>query len=213
MKLYTIQPKLVPSTLWQNGGRACLPAGLPAGQAGFTLVETMVAIALLTIAIVAPMSLTVQSLATAYYARDEIIASNLAQEGIEAIRSVRDANILLTAEGTPTNLYTGIPIGTYFTVDAHTIPTTLTNCFQQPCSKAESTLQTNGQLYGYNVAWTTTTNFQRSAIATVVRSDAVGEPQEIRIAVTVTWATGSIQSRSFVIYENLYRWINDGSGT
>src|SRR3989338_11299272 len=39
---------------------------------GFTLIETMVAIALLTISIVAPMSLTTQSLASAYYARDQI---------------------------------------------------------------------------------------------------------------------------------------------
>src|SRR5665213_1019796 len=77
-------------------------------QRGFTLVETLAAISLITIAIVAPMALTVQSLQAAYYARDQITASNLAQEGIEAIRSVRDGNILATAKGTATDLFQGI---------------------------------------------------------------------------------------------------------
>ena len=53
---------------------------------GFTLVETLAAITLIMVAIVAPMGLTVQSLSVAYYARDQITASNLAQEGIEAVK-------------------------------------------------------------------------------------------------------------------------------
>ena len=47
---------------------------------GFTLIETLVAISLLMVAIVAPMSLTARSLATAYYARDQITAFHLAQK-------------------------------------------------------------------------------------------------------------------------------------
>ena len=89
---------------------------------GFTLLETMVAVTLLTIAIVAPMSLTTQALGSAYYARDQITASYLAQEGIEAVRSVRDANILLNSVGTNVDLLTGLPatayLGVPFTIDA-----------------------------------------------------------------------------------------------
>ena len=68
-------------------------------KTGFTLLETLVAITLLTIAIVAPMSLTTQALGSAYYARDQITASYLAQEGLEAVRSVRDANIISNSLG------------------------------------------------------------------------------------------------------------------
>ena len=63
-------------------------------QAGMTLIETLVAITILTVAIVSPMSLTMQSLSASYYARDQVIAFNLAQEAIESLRARRDANIL-----------------------------------------------------------------------------------------------------------------------
>ena len=49
---------------------------------GFTLIETLVAVSLLTVAIVAPMTLTARSLSAAYYARDQITAFHLAQEAI-----------------------------------------------------------------------------------------------------------------------------------
>src|SRR3954464_3392894 len=77
---------------------------------GFTLLETMVAVSLLAVAIVAPMSLTAQSLASAYYARDEVTAFYLAQEGLEAVRNVRDNNILQNSQGgTLVDLLNGIP--------------------------------------------------------------------------------------------------------
>src|SRR3989338_503600 len=71
---------------------------------GFTLIETLVAISLLTVAIVVPMSLVTKSLSTAYYARDQVTAFHLAQEAIEIVRHVRDNNILMNAQGTPTDL-------------------------------------------------------------------------------------------------------------
>src|SRR5258708_2821268 len=84
---------------------------------GFTLLETMVAVTLLAVAIVAPMQLTAQSLASAYYARDEVTAFYLAQEGIEAVRNVRDNNILLDSQGGSTvNLLNGIFINQTFRI-------------------------------------------------------------------------------------------------
>ena len=76
-------------------------------RSGFTLIETLVAISLLAVAIVAPMSLTTQSLSSAYYARDQMTAFHLAQEAIESVRSVRDENILANEA----DLLAGIPAG------------------------------------------------------------------------------------------------------
>jgi prepilin-type N-terminal cleavage/methylation domain-containing protein len=169
---------------------------------GFTLVETLVAISLLAIAIVAPMSLTTQSLVGAYYARDQVTAFFLAQEAIEAVRSVRDANVLTTALGTPTDLMTGIPsTGAAFTVDAHTVPVTMTPCPGGVCPP----LQTDGELYGYDGSWTNT-NFTRSVTATYVTGTG---NNEIKISATVVWQTAAFEPRSFTLSENLYRWIFD----
>ena len=61
---------------------------------GFTLVETLVAVAILMIALSGPFFAIQQSLAASYVARDELIAVALAQEAIEFVRSIRDDNYL-----------------------------------------------------------------------------------------------------------------------
>lgn len=61
---------------------------------GFTLIETLVAITILTTAIVGPFYAIQSASRTSYLARDNVIAASLAQEAIEYIRSVRDNNYL-----------------------------------------------------------------------------------------------------------------------
>jgi hypothetical protein len=51
---------------------------------GFTLVETFVAVTILMIAVLGPMYLLSQALASALYIKNDIIAGHLAQEGLEA---------------------------------------------------------------------------------------------------------------------------------
>jgi prepilin-type N-terminal cleavage/methylation domain-containing protein len=176
---------------------------------GFTLVETLVAISLLTISIVAPMSLASQSLATAYYARDQVTAFYLAQEAIETVRAVRDSQILQIAQsqsGSTINLFGPIPLGNVpFTVDArqNDPARAITRC-NGTCPP----LQTDGTLYGYGSGWADT-NFTRTVTAAYI----AGGTDEVRVTVKVEWQTGAIQKRSFSISENVYRWVNDGSGT
>src|SRR3989344_9316175 len=96
---------------------------LPASSRGMTLIETLVAITILTVAIIAPMSLTMQSLSASYYARDQVSAFNLGQEAIESVRAIRDGNILRIAyslpdpECDPMDLLCKIPVGTPFVID------------------------------------------------------------------------------------------------
>lgn len=62
---------------------------------GFTLVETMFAVMILTFTIVGMMTVVANSLFAARYARDEITASYLLQEVIDTIRNDRDTSVFL----------------------------------------------------------------------------------------------------------------------
>lgn len=66
---------------------------------GFTLVETLVAIALLLAVLVGPITLIARSLFSTSFSRNSLIANHLAQEGIELIRAVRDNNIICATRG------------------------------------------------------------------------------------------------------------------
>jgi prepilin-type N-terminal cleavage/methylation domain-containing protein len=175
---------------------------------GFTLIETLIAITLLMLAVVEPMSLTAQALKAAYYSRDQVTASNLAQEAVEAVRSVRDAQILTVATNpsASVDIFGPIPVDQDFTIDTTTNAVSLCN---GPCPP----LQTNGILYAYNAGWTNT-GFTRTVHACYVQPVAPFAcnstvSDEMRLQVTVTWRTGSYPARSISIYENLYRWISN----
>ena len=180
-------------------------------EKGFSLVETLVAVSLLTIAITAPMALASKSLTSAYYARDQITAFYLAQEAIEAVRAVRDGQILQIAQSanaTGFNIFGPIPQNAAFMVDARksgseVIVIPLCDGGLAPTYGCLP-LQTDGNLYGYGIG--TNTAFTRAVQARLV--DAANS-NEIRVTVTVSWKSGTIQ-RSFTISEDMYRWIEDG---
>jgi prepilin-type N-terminal cleavage/methylation domain-containing protein len=61
---------------------------------GFTLIETMIAITILTLAVAGPLVTASRAIVAAQTARDQLIASYLAQEGIEYVRAMRDDEYL-----------------------------------------------------------------------------------------------------------------------
>jgi type II secretory pathway pseudopilin PulG len=67
---------------------------------GYSLVEVLIAVSILMIAIVSPLTIAAKSIQSAQYARQQTTAFFLAQEGITAIRVVRD-DAALTAFNDP----------------------------------------------------------------------------------------------------------------
>ena len=77
-------------------------------QSGQTLVETIAALSILVMALTAGLGLAIYSSANSTFTRDQIIATNLAREGLDVVRMFRDSN-WLAAEDTATlsdDLYT-----------------------------------------------------------------------------------------------------------
>jgi prepilin-type N-terminal cleavage/methylation domain-containing protein len=96
---------------------------------GFTLVETMVAVFILSAAIAAPLTVASRGLMSALVAKDQITAYYLAQDAVEYIRFARDTNKLAGA----TDWMTGAG-GTGTTLD-------LTNCLSATGCYLDSTSQ------------------------------------------------------------------------
>lgn len=70
----------------------------------FTLIETMVAISILTLAMAGPLFTASRAIVAAQTARDQLTASYLAQEGIEYVRAMRDNEYLSAFRTGGTNI-------------------------------------------------------------------------------------------------------------
>lgn len=164
---------------------------------GFTLVETLVAVVILTFAIAGPLSIASRSLFSSTVAREQIVAIYLAQEAIEGVRSIRDQNGL-----NGVSWLTDLPaIGTNFTIDLVNInggtnKPTIAAC-PGTCSAINYDPATRLYQYGSGSA----SNFTRT-----VRIDSVPDKtDEVKVSVTVTWEVGQV-SRSFIARDNLFNW-------
>lgn len=72
-------------------------SGLPVvalAQSGQTLIETIVAILVLTTALTTGLALIISSVSSSTTSQNQLIATSLAKEGIEAVRKMRDTNWL-----------------------------------------------------------------------------------------------------------------------
>ena len=63
-------------------------------QSGFSILEIVVAFSIITIGLVGVLSLTTQNVQVEYINKNNLIASQLAQEGLELVRNIRDNNWL-----------------------------------------------------------------------------------------------------------------------
>lgn len=159
----------------------------------FTLLETLVAVAVLLMALTGPFSIAQQSLKSAYYARDQVTAYYLAQEGIEYVRAHRDQNYL---SGQPWLSGIDVCVETLCTIDfpnfAHAV------CANNQCAPLR--VSANGGLF--NHATGDPSKFTR----TLTLLPVADMPEEMIISLTISWTSAGVD-RSFTLQERIFNWL------
>jgi prepilin-type N-terminal cleavage/methylation domain-containing protein len=170
-------------------------------QAGFSLIETLVAISVLLIVVAGPMTLSMRAAKSSSFASEQVQAYFLAQEGIELAQKVRDDLLLKnflpagpgyvsnpwsrftdTTNGAYSVCYQSTGCGLYWMDSAMNVATT-------SCSTASNCLmhrKSSGETHFTHVSTGNTPTLYTRNIRFI--NDAPG----VRVISEVTWRTGSL---------------------
>ncbi len=176
---------------------------------GFTLIESLVAIGILSLSILATFTAVQGGLQGSVTAKDQITAFYLAQEAMEYIKNVRDENALNSVSGNTRNWLYGLAsqasepcyFGKTCIIDsAHPAPQPAVSN-PLPCSGSFNSCENLRQdpvsgLYGYTPTWALT-SFKREIQFTSISSS------EVRVTIRVGWTTRG-QAKSFQVSQLLY---------
>ncbi len=172
---------------------------------GFSIVETLVAISILLLAVVGPMSVAEQGLSSARYAADQITAYYLAQEAIEYVRNTRDENNLAEIDWlSGLDLCVGgnwCGIGLGLNGKTYEIRACGPIGVGDPCLLNINKGANNQEgKYGYtpNAGWVPSTYTRRVNVSLLNADEAV-------ISVYISWKSKTID-RQFTIRENILNW-------
>lgn len=177
---------------------------LSLSKGGFTLIETLVAVLLLSTAIAGPLTIASKGLSTSLIAKDQIGAFNLAQDGMEYIRFARDTNKLsggnwITGGGAGSSVnLTACVSATGCYVDS--LQSTVNACGSTcPILNFDST----NHYYSYTAGSASTQRYIRTiTIATPVG----GNNGEATVTVVVQWQSAGGITRSVTLRENVFDW-------
>jgi len=156
---------------------------------GFTLIETLIAVAVLMIAVAGPLSISSKALVTALYARDQSAASYLAQEEMELIKNRKDNN--MQDSGIFIDPYMSPCTTSYCDLDL--VPNLTTSCSKSGLLGCPLYISSDGT-YTHNNSSGTSTVFRRYFTLSKVTNNDPRPPSlhEYEVTVYVLWNTGSV---------------------
>ena len=109
---------------------------------GFTLIEAMVAVTILTLAVAGPLYVADRSMVAAQIAQEQLTASYLAQEGIEYVRLMRDDEYLAYYQSDPGDA----SVDAWYNFIKGSDSASITNCVKNPSSTVFCTLDLSASL-------------------------------------------------------------------
>lgn len=196
-------------------------------QRGLSLLETIIAISIFSISVLAILVILGSGISNINSAKRKVVASFLAEEGVEVIRNIRDTydQYITTGDGwvnfrdklTIAQCSTN-PYGCYFDIEKNESgapydvfaqvnrPMPITKIFIGPCTLTgcpEILYNTTTGKYTYTSgANTVSTGLRRDIKMEINRFNT----DEIKIISTVSWTQGG-NSQSVSFYDNLYNWL------
>ena len=182
---------------------------------GFTLIETLFAILILTLAIAGPLTIAARGLNAALIAKDQTTAFYLAQDAIEYIRYARDS-ACLSAGATPCPASTWLSTvsaceganGCYLD-SSNNHPAAPTSCSAAGCPVLNydptTGLYTYALLGGSGTA-TAPTPFTRTIQIITPVGSGTTNPGEATASTTVSWMDVGGVPRSISVHEDIFNW-------
>ncbi len=165
----------------------------------FSLIEALVAISILMIGILSAFILVIRTLANTPHIQSRLIASNLAQEGVELVRQIRDTNFV--NEG---SFRDNLVAGTY-QIDSVTRKLDL---FEKDNFLKFDDVD---KIYSYQAGDKNPFYFQRE----IVISDTPDKTNSFRVNVIMTWCVKRTESQCLEkptyelnVEDHLYNYLN-----
>ncbi len=155
-------------------------------SAGFSLIEVMIAIFVIAVGIIGIYALVPRIVSTVFNNRDRFISSQLAREGFELVRNIRDNNVL-AMDPWDTDL-DGCSVDPYCKIDFDDSDLTSFDI--------NEVLQINASGF-YNYESGTDTKFKRRIIITETELD-----KRLDVSVEILWHT----DKSYLLTGRLYNW-------
>jgi len=169
---------------------------------GFTLIETLVAISILSLSILAGFTAVQNGLKASLTAKNQITAFYLVQEAMEFVKNKRDENALIYIDTGVSNWLNGLSLcdatssSRYCQIDSTVNAVTACPDANTSCSLIR--IQPDTGLHGYTGSWTAT-NFKRAI--SYQRSSTNAD--EATVTIWISWTQGA-QTKTFQVTETLF---------
>lgn len=167
---------------------------------GFTIIESLVAIFILTVSVTALMTVVSQSIFNSNYIKNKTVAISIAQEGVELVRNIQDTALVNSSFST-FEVFAGTVFGPCIlneatcTIDA--IDLDIASCPNQICPPILVSDDTGYFNYTFGEAsmFTRTISIKQTSTNSGIA------------VVTVTWMQGGVE-RNVSYTTELFLWIN-----
>ncbi|MEI6345774.1 MAG: prepilin-type N-terminal cleavage/methylation domain-containing protein [bacterium] len=192
-------------------------------QHGFTLLETLVAVSLLMLSIVGPLTIAQKSVKTSTYTKNRTTAYYLAQDAQEFLRNIRDTNSLAGGTWSTLGGVYGPCVNGKCDVDTQYSPSQVISNSATRAQAIQSCGTTNcptltfvddptdlhNGYFGHKVAVSTTiveSQYRREITITPLNTSSP-DSRELLIRVDVIWHEGILGGEKKIsLYDEVYDW-------